>query len=271
VLTVGASVWESGAVAFGSVVKSAGGYLMFYTGSPSGANQCLIGRATSLDGITWQKDTLHNPVLNLGGAGAWDSNIYLPTVLTLGGKYYMWYTAETVPGDGASRIGLAGSADSGKTWAKFTQNPVLIMGTSGTWEATGIELGSVLLVGATLHMWYDAWAPPGYLSRVGHATSPLTGIAEEAKGLSQRFILSQNYPNPFNPATVIGYQVPCAGNVTLAVYDLLGREVAVLVNERKAPGRYEVQFDASRLSSGVYLYRLTGGSFVQSQKMVLIR
>lgn len=145
------------------------------------------------------------------------------------------------------------------------------MGSSGSWEASGIELGSVMLVGQTLHMWYDAWAPPGYLSRVGHATSPLTGIAEEARGLSHRFILSQNYPNPFNPTTVVEYQVPGASNVRLAIYDLLGREVAVLVNERKAPGRYDVQFDASRLASGVYIYRLTGGSFVQSRKMVLIR
>ena len=99
------------------------------------------------------------------------------------------------------------------------------------------------------------------------------------------FSLHQNYPNPFNPTTTIRYDVAGSGgyqssgqsggqgasHVRLAVYDLLGREVAVLVDERKAPGAYEVQFDAKGMASGVYLYRLTAGSFVQSRRMILIR
>jgi len=87
-----------------------------------------------------------------------------------------------------------------------------------------------------------------------------------------------NYPNPFNPTTGIRYAVPGtrdqgsgASNVKLAVYDLLGREVSVLVNERKAPGSYTETFDASGLASGVYLYRLTAGSFVLTRKMVFVR
>jgi hypothetical protein len=87
--------------------------------------------------------------------------------------------------------------------------------------------------------------------------------------------LYQNYPNPFNPSTTIGYSVPAVGGqppiITLKVYDLLGREVAVLLNEKKGPGTYEVQFDASRLASGVYLYRLQGGGFVQTKRLVLLR
>jgi photosystem II stability/assembly factor-like uncharacterized protein len=71
------------------------------------------------------------------------------------------------------------------------------------------------------------------------------------------FNLDQNYPNPFNPTTVISYQLPVVSNVRLGVYDLLGREVAVLVNERKAPGSYEVKFDGAGLASGVYFYRLS--------------
>ncbi len=90
--------------------------------------------------------------------------------------------------------------------------------------------------------------------------------------------LDQNFPNPFNPFTIIKYTI--GGNrgwgigisdVSLVVYDLLGREAAVLVNERKAPGTYEVQFDASALASGVYVYRLTAGSFVESRKMILLK
>jgi len=83
--------------------------------------------------------------------------------------------------------------------------------------------------------------------------------------------LSQNYPNPFNPATIIRYQIPKAGNVTLKIYDILGSEVAALVNEVKSEGRYEVNFDASTLASGVYLYRLQVNDFVSTKKMILIK
>jgi len=85
------------------------------------------------------------------------------------------------------------------------------------------------------------------------------------------YTLSQNYPNPFNPKTGIRFQVPGVSDVRLAVYDILGREVAVLVNERKAPGRYEVSFDGSTLSSGVYFYRLAAGDFTQTKRLMLLK
>ena len=91
------------------------------------------------------------------------------------------------------------------------------------------------------------------------------------EGISSTFNLEQNYPNPFNPTTIVTYQVPVASDVQLVVYDALGREVALLANERKAPGSYQVKFDAARLASGVYVYRLTAGSFVQLRKMLLVR
>lgn len=83
--------------------------------------------------------------------------------------------------------------------------------------------------------------------------------------------LSQNYPNPFNPKTVIGYQLPASGNVTVKVYDVLGKEIATLVNEFKPAGRYEVEFDATKISSGVYLYRLQAGEQSFTRKMTLIK
>jgi hypothetical protein len=92
------------------------------------------------------------------------------------------------------------------------------------------------------------------------------------------FLLSQNYPNPFNPSTKIKYQIPASLNpskggtsVTLKVYDLLGREVVTLVNEEQSAGIYEVEFDASELSSGIYMYQIRAGSLMQTKKMVLIR
>jgi hypothetical protein len=109
----------------------------------------------------------------------------------------------------------------------------------------------------------------------GVGRRPLTELISHVEGcddaLPTAFSLEQNYPNPFNPTTVISYQLPVVSSVRIVIYDLLGREVAVLVNERKAAGSYEVQFDASGLSSGVYLYRLTAGSFTQTLKMVAVK
>ncbi|RJP60166.1 MAG: T9SS C-terminal target domain-containing protein [Ignavibacteriales bacterium] len=92
----------------------------------------------------------------------------------------------------------------------------------------------------------------------------------------KEFSLSQNYPNPFNPSTTIKFTVPLdvkreTSNTKLVVYDILGREVKTLVNENRAPGSYEITFDASQLASGVYFYRLTSGDFMQTKKMILIR
>jgi hypothetical protein len=85
------------------------------------------------------------------------------------------------------------------------------------------------------------------------------------------YSLEQNYPNPFNPSTVISYQLPVSGLVNLKVYDVLGNEVIILVNEEKPIGSYEIEFNASHLGSGVYFYRLQSGSFVQTRKMTLLK
>ena len=83
--------------------------------------------------------------------------------------------------------------------------------------------------------------------------------------------LSQNYPNPFNPSTTIKYQIPNAGNVTLKVFDILGREVTTLVDEFKNEGRYEVNFNASKLASGVYIYSIKSNDFTASKKLLLLK
>lgn len=98
-----------------------------------------------------------------------------------------------------------------------------------------------------------------------------TNIDENIGGLPNEFELKGNYPNPFNPTTNIQYSVPSNADVRLAVYDMLGREVAVLVNGVRTAGNYNVNFDATNLSSGVYLYRLQAGNFVQTQKMMLVK
>jgi hypothetical protein len=97
----------------------------------------------------------------------------------------------------------------------------------------------------------------------------VTGV--EVGEVPKQSALHQNYPNPFNPTTVISYQLSVVSEVKLVVYDLLGREVAVLVNERQGPGTQSVEFDASGLASGVYVYHLRSEGHVASRKMMLIR
>jgi hypothetical protein len=115
----------------------------------------------------------------------------------------------------------------------------------------------------------------------------LLAVEETKAGMPNQFVLYQNYPNPFNPSTTIKFQIPnlksqradsqlefgdwSLGFVSLKVFDVLGREVRTLVKEELKAGSYKVTFDASNLASGIYFYRLTAGSFVDTKKVVLMR
>jgi hypothetical protein len=101
-------------------------------------------------------------------------------------------------------------------------------------------------------------------------TVDLTTAVEEPQ-LPTVFSLHQNYPNPFNPSTTIRYDLPVAAHVTLKLYDIVGREAQVLVDGIQEPGYKSVQFDASTLASGVYLYRLQAGTFIETRKMLVIK
>lgn len=99
---------------------------------------------------------------------------------------------------------------------------------------------------------------------------PKQGLIKEEK-VSSEYELCSNYPNPFNPTTLIQYSVKAAGWVTLKVYDILGSEVAVLVNSSKESGYHKAHFDASNLPSGIYIYSLQVNGFADSKKMLLIK
>jgi len=134
------------------------------------------------------------------------------------------------------------------------------------------------------------------INGIVYGDTTITGIEKQNLLLPESFTLSQNYPNPFNPSTTIEYEIPrvtpplipsregkeqsnrlarnlLGGSVliTLKIYDILGREVATLVNKKQNPGNYHVQFDASKLSSGIYYYRLKAGNFIETKKMILLR
>jgi hypothetical protein len=111
----------------------------------------------------------------------------------------------------------------------------------------------------------------------GHIPFPLTEVVDK-KPIPETFSLSQNYPNPFNPSTRIRFSIPVAvqhaepiQRVQLKVYDVLGREIATLVDEVKHPGTYVVRWDATGVPSGVYFYRLSTHAFAQTKRLVLVR
>ncbi|HCY74397.1 MAG TPA: hypothetical protein DHV28_00615 [Ignavibacteriales bacterium] len=151
------------------------------------------------------------------------------------------------------------STDDGNNWVDIGDG-LPAFGSSSANEVIGI-IGNNILCGT-----YSTgifWRP---LNEV------VTSVNDNAESKSPvSFDLSQNYPNPFNPSTTIKFQLPKAGMVTLKVYDILGNEVAALVNEEKAAGQYEVNFNASALASGVYIYKIQSGSFINSKKMILLK
>jgi hypothetical protein len=136
-------------------------------------------------------------------------------------------------------------------------------------------------------LWGAAWDKEKYLITAGVARQydggkryvvvqkwfvpGVTGVEHKPNTNPENYELYQNYPNPFNPTTTIRFTIPHRSNVTLKVYDMLGKEIATLVDEEKNPGSYEVKFDASNLPSGVYFYKIKAGEFTQTKKMILMK
>ena len=99
----------------------------------------------------------------------------------------------------------------------------------------------------------------------------LNGIIPIGKQVPGKFSLYQNFPNPFNPTTSIKFDIPKESIVKITIFDALGRETAVPVNESLKAGSYSVDFDASRLASGIYYYKIEAGNYIESKKMVLLK
>jgi hypothetical protein len=141
--------------------------------------------------------------------------------------------------------------------------PIGMKGWNGSgWVTLGGSMNGNTMFLASSQV-YSAFAFIGTPSGVSSVT--------EGQVIPGQFRLEQNYPNPFNPSTNIKFELPKASEVRLTVYDMLGREVALLVHETRGAGVYEVKFDGSNLSTGVYLYRLQAGDLVQTRKLLLVR
>ncbi len=274
----GSAAWEAAGPYSCNVVPKQGGYKMWYDGYNLAITTFKIGYAESSDGINWIRDTVNNPVLDVGSTGQWDGvGVGSPSVAGIGDSLYMWYVGNQ--GGNGGWTGLAVSKDGRTNWTRYASNPVLVSGGAGTWDAQRTCVGTVLRVGNTLHMWYDGWRTPytSYQYRIGHATAPVVvdttvSAVDDGKGnIPGAFLLAQNYPNPFNPSTTIRYALPHRSHVTLSVFNLLGQQVATLANETRNAGVYEVKFDGSNLMSGVYFYRLQAGDFVSVKKLAILK
>ncbi|MBN8571377.1 MAG: T9SS type A sorting domain-containing protein [Ignavibacteria bacterium] len=142
-----------------------------------------------------------------------------------------------------------------------------------TWRNINYNLGLRSSVSRLFVSGNDLYGATYTNSVIKAPISNLVGTNSISTEVPDKFTLGQNYPNPFNPNTVINYNLPVAGFISLKVYDILGNEVATLVNTRQNAGSYSEEFDAGyfKLSSGVYFYKLQSGEFSETKRMVLVK
>lgn len=145
-----------------------------------------------------------------------------------------------------------------------------------TWQTIGFVEGKGTIAASTQYIYSDKSLKAGIynyqLKQIDfNGMFEYSKIVEVEVNIPDKFTLNQNYPNPFNPTTKISFDVPSQSNVLLKVYDMLGNEVATLVNENMSPSSYEIVFDASSLANGVYFYQLQAEDFVSTKKMILLK
>ena len=223
---------------------------------------------------------------------SWDASTGLPAFT---GIKLFAIVGSTIFGAKDLTAGIYRSTDDGVSWSALPNIPgvtnsasyFLVSGSNlfATFENQGIyvtqNLGTSwtkVSAGLPQSFFYSLAANNNYLfaGTEGNSVwrrplSEVTGLNESTDIIPKGFYLSQNFPNPFNPSTKISWQSPLRSHQTLKVYDILGNDVATLVNEEKPAGVYEVEFNAEDLSSGIYFYRLQSGDYVLMRKMILLK
>jgi hypothetical protein len=214
-------------------------------------NSEIYYKRSTNNGLSWGEDIRLTNNLTRSwypSLSAFDSNIHLVWSDSVDGNYEIFYKRST---------------DGGINWETETR----LTNNSAYSGSPSISVSG----SAVPAVWCDMRDGNGEIYYKRNPTGNVIGINQTGLFIPDKFKLNQNYPNPFNPATSIKYQVESIKFIKLVVYDILGKEVATLVNENQSPGTYEVTFDGSALASGVYFYKLTAGDFSEVKKMLLIK
>ncbi len=262
----GLEKWDATYISIGTVIiENDNTYHLWYSGARD-ATHSSIGYAFSSDGINWVKHP-NNPVVSVGASRSWDSRtLEAPEVIYDGTIYHMFYEGSN--GE-AFQFGYATSPD-GITWTKYGQNPILEKGPVGSWDGLHINHGRVMLEDGTFKLLYVATDALG-IQRIGYATSPLVTSVSTHNAAPRSFALAQSFPNPFNPSTTIHFTLSQPAHVALKIFNVAGQEVATLVDSRMSAGEFETVWNAGNMPSGVYVYQLSVGGFVESKKMILLK
>ncbi len=261
---------ESPAVLYNS---ASGLYEMWFTGVGYGPGlpsdlRISIGRATSVDGSIWIKDSLHNPVLDTGAPGSFDDGwVSVPGVRKTGGLYEMWYVGASVADYAAdstldtSRVGYATSTD-GINWVKYAGNPVLStfdppVDTGGPWAP------DVVFDNTAYQMLYEA------ADGIGLASAPAGLISENRSGASLRAVVS---PTIFSRSITIRWPLTLSSNINAAIYNSSGQKVKRFVFDAAKPFIWHGEDDAgAMLPSGIYFVTLRNADMSTSAKCILVR
>ncbi len=269
VMGYGPASWESRGVWGSRVLFDGQVYKMWYAGYNN--VNVRIGYATSIDGTTWVKEESANPVLDIGAYGTWeDSEVNDPMVIFANSTYYMWYLGNDYHG-ARGCIGYATSPD-GITWEKADlTNPVLQPGPFGSFDDLCVRSPLVFIENNIYRMWYVGISHD-IIWGTGYATdSSMTSIENNDLFIPNQFSLSQNYPNPFNAQTTIQYSLPIQSDVSIDIYDILGRKIETLAEGMKPAGNHQAIWDAGDQASGMYFYRIKAGNKIETKKMMLMK
>ena len=192
---------------------------------------------------------------------------------TAAGEFLAYTVQVTTAGTYDVKIRVSSGSSGGTanlSWDGANLTPGFAVPGTGGWQTwTTVTVGTFPLT-AGPHDLRILMVTGGYnVSRVEF--NLITGVSPEGRLTPDRFLLDQNYPNPFNPVTTIRFGIPHRSDVTLAMYDLLGKQVSRLVSGEMEAGYHDVRVDGTRLASGVYYYRLTAGAYVETKQLVLLR